>query len=242
MEEKMRLLIGLQACDANIREIKGKMEAVPLTIQDLENTLRVLEERLRLETEELEQKRRERRRTDQEIEVFEGRIAKSHVKLSNIKSNKEYRAALKEIDDLKFDKGKLEENALAMMEEIETLEERSRTSKAEAEEMRVKFHSDREAILKELEALKQGLKGLMKERGRLCGILDSDLLKKYDFLMEKKKGLAISPVIKGVCQTCHMGIPPQKFNELIRGDALMTCPNCNRIIYWGEKESFRQAM
>ena len=51
-------------------------------------------------------------------------------------------------------------------------------------------------------------------------------------------GQAISSVIQGVCQICHMGIPPQKFNELMRGEALMTCPNCNRMIYWGGDEYF----
>jgi len=55
----------------------------------------------------------------------------------------------------------------------------------------------------------------------------------------KKGGIAISPVIKGVCQMCHLGIPPQKFNELIKGETLMTCPNCMRIIYWGEDERYQ---
>jgi predicted nucleic acid-binding Zn-ribbon protein len=31
-----------------------------------------------------------------------------------------------------------------------------------------------------------------------------------------------------------MAIPPQRFNELIRGEKLMDCPSCRRIIYWGD--------
>jgi predicted nucleic acid-binding Zn-ribbon protein len=36
-----------------------------------------------------------------------------------------------------------------------------------------------------------------------------------------------------------MAIPPQKFNELIRGDKLMNCPNCARIMYWAEDERYQ---
>jgi predicted nucleic acid-binding Zn-ribbon protein len=39
-----------------------------------------------------------------------------------------------------------------------------------------------------------------------------------------------------------MGIPPQKFNELIRGKDLMSCPYCMRIIYWGEDEGLKEAV
>lgn len=242
MEEKMRLLIGLQACDARIRGARGRMEALPLLIQELETRLAGLEDRLRREMDELEEKRRERRRMDQEMEIFDGRIEKSQIKLSNIKSNKEYRAALKEIEDLKFEKARLEESALGMMEEIEGIEKKSRADKAELEDMRRTSQAEREAIEKERGTLTEALEGLQRERGRLCGAIDADLLKQYDFLAEKKRGLAVSAVVKGICQTCHMGIPPQKFNELIRGNVLMTCPNCNRIIYWGDSESLRSAV
>ena len=49
----------------------------------------------------------------------------------------------------------------------------------------------------------------------------------------------MSAVVGGVCQTCHMGIPPQRFNELRRGDALMSCSNCKRIIYWADDAHYQ---
>jgi len=42
-------------------------------------------------------------------------------------------------------------------------------------------------------------------------------------------------VIDAICQGCHLGIPPQQYNNLIKGDSPESCPNCNRIIYWEEK-------
>ena len=79
-------------------------------------------------------------------------------------------------------------------------------------------------------------------RGEFVQTIDQELLKKYLFLKERKGGQAISPVVGGVCQTCHMGIPPQKFNELIKGHSLLACPNCDRIIYWGEDQHYQKAL
>jgi hypothetical protein len=104
------------------------------------------------------------------------------------------------------------------------------------------FEIERDEILKELKVLDAVLESLENERSEFCKAIDEGLLKKYDILRQNKEGLSISPVFNGICQACHMGIPPQKFNELIRGDTLMTCPCCSRIIYWGEDERFKRIL
>jgi predicted nucleic acid-binding Zn-ribbon protein len=105
--------------------------------------------------------------------------------------------------------------------------------------MKRQFEMDRNAITRSLKALDQELHALQHERLGVSQVVDMGLLKRYDTLRKRKGGIAVSPVVQGVCQTCHLRIPPQEFNELIRGDALMTCPNCTRIIYWGDDERYK---
>jgi predicted nucleic acid-binding Zn-ribbon protein len=64
------------------------------------------------------------------------------------------------------------------------------------------------------------------------------MLKTYDLLRARRAEVAISAVVGGICQACHLEIPPQKFNELQRCKEMMSCPHCNRLIYWGEDEFF----
>jgi predicted nucleic acid-binding Zn-ribbon protein len=146
---------------------------------------------------------------------------------------------LKELSELEKDKSLSEDKILDIMEQLEILEENCAASKAEKEALEASFERQRDEILKEIKVLDKSLESLENERTQFCQMIDQDLLKRYDTLRQRKGGLAISPVIKGVCQSCHMGIPPQKFNELIRGNALMACPNCNRIIYWGDDARFQ---
>jgi len=239
LEASLKRLIGLQECDTRIRELRNKRKQGPMRIQKLQEEFEQSESQLRKELDRLEAYKRERRRIEREIEDPESKIHKSKIKLDNIKSNKEYKAVLKELADLAREKSLLEDQALEVMEQIEGLEKECEASKAKRTELKEKYEKEREAILKELQSVDEALELLEKDRSRFWEAIDSDLLKRYDTLRKRKGGLAVSPVIKGICQTCHMGIPSQKFNELIRCDQLMTCPNCSRIIYWGEDERFQ---
>ena len=240
MKDKLFVLIQLQQCDNRIAKVLQAKEQAPLRIQKLEDEMRAMENQSKADEDQLEVLRKDRRQMEREIQELDGKVDKSSAKLAQIKSNKEYTAALKEIDDLKTIKFQTEEKAIQMMETSEELERKSKGHKDTLKTLRDQCEKDKDAVRKELLGLEKDLEALQEERSQLCCDFDQGLLKKYLFLKERKGGLAISSVVTGVCQTCHMGIPPQKFNELIRGNDLMTCPHCNRIIYWGDDQDFQK--
>ena len=240
MKDKLLVLIQLQERDNRIEKILQAKEQCPLRIQKLEDEVRVMESQFKTDEDQIEVFRKDRRVLEREIQELDGKIEKSSTKLTQIKSNKEYTAALKEIDDLKTIKFQTEEKAIQIMETAEEREQTCKNHKDTLKTLKDKCEKDKEEIKKDLLALERDLEALEKERNQLCSDFDQSLLKKYLFLRERKGGLAISSVVTGVCQTCHMGIPPQKFNELIRGSDLMTCPHCNRIIYWGDDQDFQK--
>jgi len=240
LKDKLLVLIQLQECDNRIEKILQAKEQGPLRIQKLEDEVRVMESQFKTDEDQIEVFRKDRRVLEREIQELDGKIDKSSTKLTQIKSNKEYTAALKEIDDLKTIKFQTEEKAIQIMETAEERELKCKDHKDTLKILKDKCEKDKEEIKKDLLALERDLEALEKERNQLCSDFDQSLLKKYLFLRERKGGLAISSVVTGVCQTCHMGIPPQKFNELLRGIDLMTCPHCNRIIYWGDDQDFQK--
>lgn len=236
MKEKIIGLIRLQECDNQIKKIKAGKKEGPLKIQNLEDEFNAFLLKSQGKYDKLEKLKKDRRRMEQDIQDFETREEKSQIRLNSIRSNKEYTAVLKEIEDLKKEKTLAEDKVLQLMEEIEESEKDYQKDQKEQAELKIKFESDKDEIEKELESLDKQLLSLEKRKAELCEGIDRELLEKYHFLKERKGGLAIGSVIEGVCQACNMEIPPQKFNELIKGHSLMTCPNCNRLSYWGEDE------
>jgi len=238
LEEKIRRLIELQACDRRMAELRRKIEKSPSRVQALEGRLKQAEEAAQAGLAQLDEAKKERRTIERQIDERESQIQKSNVKLSNIKSNKEYQAALKEIDTLKHEKSELEDKAIELMETLEALERQGTEAREQLESVRETTKSEMARMQSETKAMCEEADQLEKEREMICGFVDADILKRYDFLKDRKGGVGISPVIKGICQTCHIGIPPQQFNLLLRGEEMMSCPNCNRIIYWGENKAY----
>ena len=235
----MKLLIALQAYDVRIKEKLAQKEKGPAAVQKREEDLAEAQALLQEEMDKLVAHDDLSRESEREIQDLDERLKKAEVKLSGIASNKEYKAALKEIEGIKHEKEALEVSVIELMEQKDELVSVCDDNQKKAEEMKQQFDQDRKQILRDMKVLAKELKKLDKARGRCCKATDPSFLEKYDLLRGHKAGVAITPVIKGVCQACHMAIPPQKFNELIRGDKLMNCPNCARIMYWGEDERYQ---
>lgn len=84
--------------------------------------------------------------------------------------------------------------------------------------------------------LKGELAVLEKQRKELRKGVPAQLLKRYEFIRQRRNGTAISPVEEGVCLGCHMNILPQQFIDLQKGVEIIQCPHCQRILYWQEEE------
>ena len=236
LKENVRVVIDLQDCDNRIQAIIKRKKETPLKIKTLEGELKTVETKLGEEDHRLETLKKDRRRIEQEVQDLENKIGKSNDKLSHIKSNKEYTAALKEIEDLKNLINQTEDRVIQLMEEIEETEKICVENKGKQQDLRKEFEKKKEEIAIELESLEKDLKNFEDEREQLTQGIDQDLLKRYLFLKERKGGQAISPVIGGICQTCHIGLPPQKFNELKKSEIFLTCPNCQRMIYFVDEK------
>jgi predicted nucleic acid-binding Zn-ribbon protein len=89
----------------------------------------------------------------------------------------------------------------------------------------------------ELNSLAGELDGCVRKSEKLKKEIPAELLRKYEQIKGAGRGIAVVAVWKEVCDGCHMSIPPQLYNELQKTTALITCPNCNRIIYWENRNS-----
>jgi predicted nucleic acid-binding Zn-ribbon protein len=83
--------------------------------------------------------------------------------------------------------------------------------------------------------LQQELAELEEKRKKLRKAVPAALLKRYEFIRQRRNGTAIAPVHEGVCLGCHMNILPQQFIDLQKGLEILQCPHCQRILYWSEE-------
>jgi hypothetical protein len=80
------------------------------------------------------------------------------------------------------------------------------------------------------------LKGLEKREKTITPGLDEEILFKFERIIKNKSGLGIVPIDGGVCNGCHMILPAQYANNVRRGEGIMFCPNCSRILFVPDEE------
>jgi len=234
LDEKFKALLIIQSIDIRFDEIKREREESPKEIKKLKEDFDLLEKAIEQDLSTIEELKKERRKGERELEEIEIKFKKSKLRLDEVKSNKEYQAVLKEIEDLKELTFQKEEEVIKWMEEIEIREKEFADNNLKEQESQKEYESKEKEFSKRLRELDKEVQSLNEKRLQLSQKVDKDLLSRYDILRIHFKGLVVTPVIDAVCQGCHLGIPPQKYNELIKGDSPQSCPNCNRIIYWEE--------
>jgi hypothetical protein len=55
---------------------------------------------------------------------------------------------------------------------------------------------------------------------------------RYERVRKARKGIGVAEVIDGRCSACNLALRLQLFQELKRGDEIMACENCQRILYY----------
>lgn len=184
---------------------------------------------------------RQSRLRDMELEL-QSLVEKSHkveqeLYGGRVSNPKELTALQEDLASLKRHRGRLEDEMLALMEEIETLmkavhdlEERREHSDAALASRLQELRQKNDTLLIELETLR----AQREQQGRE---VDEDLLRKYERLRERKAGIAVSAVIEGVCDACHFEIPSGRVDKVKEGPDLYTCDQCGRILYVNPERS-----
>ena len=232
MQQQITTLVKLQNIDLKIGEIEEAKDRYPKRIESLKEKLEEEQRVADSERQKLEDLNGERKKNEQALELDVQKIQKSEEKLLSVKTNKEYQAALKEIALAKEANLEREDEILRGLEEIDALKKEVKKRARDLEAITEEFEKEKSELTKKLKEFEKQLSKKMVLREELFLQIDKELLRQYENIRKHRHGIAVVPTKDGFCQGCYMGIPPQSYNEVQKGMALICCQNCNRILYW----------
>jgi len=236
VKEQLQLLVELQGIDSVIVKKRESVETFPKMLTPLMKNLEDAQaayEKVKHRCEVLEKKKREKERMLDEVH---DRIKKMKARISELKTNKEYQAHLKEIESTDKERYLVEDKILSVMESLENVQ---RELTAESVKVKVEMEKGealKKKLLEDTAAAEQELKELKLRRTERIGDIPEDLYALYFEILKSKRGLAVVEARGEVCQGCNMNIPPQLFVELKKNERIIQCPQCNRILYWRDEE------
>lgn len=230
MREQLLNLLELQACDVKVRELDSAAKQLPAKLDPLRRDLTKLQgmidgERTKLsETETWRKSQQEL--IDRERDAF--RLAQN--KLQASKNTKEFSAASREVENKKKSIGDRETELKKVAEASTSQTTALATRDGDVQKLRDELASSEAAMADQVNSLNTQLAEAKAARDAARAKVEKSWVKTYDSL-SAKRGYAVAPVIKGVCQGCHMALPPQLNNILARMQSIEMCPRCGRIVY-----------
>lgn len=236
MRSELEKLIELQKTDTNIRRLKKLIDTAEIRRAEIEQEF----EQHAFSIREIQTRRDSLNASRAEIEkqIAENKtyLERADRNLKHAQNQKEYETAMRETDALQKQITGFETQDLEKMGELETVEKELNERSDEINTLEGK----REAALKDFDLeIKKNSGELAKEstrRKEAFVTLPERLAEVYDRLaMRSRDGIAVAEVINGACSACFMSLRPQMQLLVKKGDEIITCESCSRILFVAPK-------
>lgn len=235
MEAQRQLIIDLQKIDTEIARINNRKKWLPKELARLEEAFLRVRADFEKEQGVLEELNRTHKEKEEKLRRGFENLKKARDRLSEVKTNKEYQAMLKEIESTETKNGTIEDEILIIMDKLDQARKEVKAKEKELDECRRDYETKKRKIEQELKALDSEVAIFIEKDSQLKGQITPAMLKKYETIKNRSQGIAVVAAWKETCLGCHMNIPPQLYIELQKSVDIQYCPHCNRIIYWEDQ-------
>jgi predicted nucleic acid-binding Zn-ribbon protein len=225
-------LIRLQHLDSDIESARRRIAEIPAVQEALATRLQQATVAVDAVKQRLAASQHERKAIENDVAIVQTRLSKYKGQLTELKTNKEYQTMQKEIATAEEAIRSHEDRVLERMEEAENLTRELKAAEAELKTQQGAIAAERKA----LDAEAASLEGTVDERSAARTAAAKELspaaLRLFEHVSRQRKGLAVAEARDGGCTVCHVRMRPQMFNEVRRGENLIQCESCLRILYF----------
>jgi len=228
----LKLVIRLQEIDNRLSELAHEISALPKHIAEIEKKLVSHERKLEADHAALAANQKERKKCEGDIQVQEQKISRLKDQMLDAKTNEQYRAFQNEIDFCQKEVRKAEDRILELMGASEPLEKNVKAAETALKAEKAQVEAEKNETRERTAADQKSVTELNRERAAIVAGMSAAVYQHYDRARKARKGLGVAEAIDGRCSACNMAIRPQFFQDLKKGDQILGCESCHRILYY----------
>jgi len=237
MLSDLEMLLKLQVIDYDLGELERSKEYIPDMMDNLRKEIQDTMEKYDTTEKELSEARVSLKSMELEVKTKNEELKKLQGQMMSIKTNKEYDALISQIDSVKEYVSERETAILDLMQKIEEMEGGIDDYKSKSEE--TKEQNDKQlAILQEkMDSVGSKIDVKEAERNNIIEKVSRRTMSVYERVRKNRGGDVVVPARKRACGACYKALPPHLIQEIKRGDRIITCDNCGRMLIWVNGES-----
>lgn len=230
MKEQYLILAELRRIDEKAFRLHNEIEKIPVEIQKIEKTIQTHKEQFLKQKSTVDELEKNIRKTEQDLREKDDFLKKAESKMMEVKTNEEYRAALKENETHKKEKAGIEEKLLGFMNILEGEKTKLTPAETAFKEIEGKLLGEKKEYEVERGKLLKHFEEQSEKRKTRSSGLTGEFQSAYEKARSKIKTSAIEIVDAGQCQGCNMKVRSQLYNEVLSLRTLHKCPSCGRIL------------
>lgn len=242
MKAELEQLIALQNADTKIRQLQAELNAIPQRRAEIEKEFDQRASEFKQVEMRRDQSRERRVQLDVELAQTRTQAGKAERDLMSSTNSKAYEAAIREADVAKKHISQLETQILEQMEVAEQAEKEIGEREPEIAKLRAEQEEKLRAFEQQIEAATKQLDSLRAERERLAASLPKPMSALFNRISSRiRDGVAVAEARNSSCSACFITIRPHVMADIRRGEEVVICDNCSRILYYVPAEQAQKA-
>ncbi len=229
---ELQLLVELQALDQQTADLRKRLHDLPGQLAELTEQIEDNRRRLEEARQKVTDHSSERRALEDDLELLRSKLSRYKTQLMEVKTNKEYQAMLHEISGAEQAIAEKEDLILEQMMESEEWESRAVEIEAEVRERDKNLIEQRRKLEDFGDKASAEMEQRSARRDSVLTNLAAGTRELYERIARARDGTAMAEAKDQSCQICHVRLRPQLFNEIKTNQQIITCENCNRILYY----------
>ena len=234
MLQGLTQLLELQRLEDELHSSKTEYEGLPARRDRLAEQRKTCEDRLSATKQAVEEAESSMRQAESALQDREALLEKLESQQFQVKSNDAYTALLREMDQARESISEQETKILESMEAIESSKGEFTEAKGEIDTTQSALEDEDRSITARDAELIGEIERLSNLRNELAPKVGRELLHRYERIAQRRRP-AVVLVTEERCGGCRVVIPPQSFIEVLRGNEIVTCGNCARILIHAER-------
>lgn len=226
-------LYELQKIDVTTQKVRRRLTQLKTLLVESDDLKRARAQAEALQ-EEQQQWHSKQKSAELEAQSLVGRIKESEQRLMSgqVRNPKELESLQSSIEALQRQRSIVETASVEALMKHEELISQVASANDELQRVTQAWSNGQAELTEEENKLKRGYLQLKKQRETLVENLDKAMLQQYEYLRERKAGIAVATVENEICSACHVRVPTGVLSTMrSQRDKMVSCTSCGRILY-----------
>jgi len=235
MNKHLKDLIELSNIDAQIDSFEPKIEKINALLNEELDKKAALKRKLEDFEDDVKNTKLKIQKNNLHLQELTDKLQDISKKSGHLKSEKEIKALQLEEELAKEQINFANEEIERYQKIIESIDERVAEVKSELTSIEGEITRIEGENKKEIEGIESEKGVVFGKKEKLLSKMDQKIISFYEKIRRWAGNTTVVSIYKQACGGCFLKINDRTYDDIIKGDEIITCPHCGRILYLKEE-------